>query len=692
MSSEITRQSYSPERLLTERFFISSGFHPGQREIIERLVRGQRVLAILRTGWGKSLCYQMASLYYPHLTIVFSPLKALMRDQCQRCNEVYAISSAILSSDFTTEENHATLERAIAGTLKLLFITPERLGDALWQRVVSTLRISMVVIDEAHCISSWGHDFRLYYRRIIDSVAPLPDDTAVLALTATANKRVEEDILQQIGPALVIRGAMYRPNLYLNVVRVFGDWEKLCYLEAVLQGRSDTGILYTATQRDAEMAATFLNARGISAEYYHAGRDDAARQRVEQGLMSNQYRVVCSTTALGMGIDKPDVRFVIHYHLPASLIQYYQEIGRAGRDGNAAWCILLYDFTDVEIHEHLMQSAKPGEQQYKAVWSLLSQHHLGLDEHAMLLTTGLAQVILRVVLTDLEQQRYITFDSTKRTYSLHKASSDTTQHESFYPALDFSARELVQIQKLQELQDIRAYVQTEDCYMKYVTSYLGDEHAGTCGVCGMCRRKHFPLVRPSERIQASATHFLEQEYIPIIEECVINTTTVHEAGWALSYHGTSYIGKLVSLSKYENGGPFALSLVVRVVEIVRTRYPMHTLQGVVHVPSTSGNTLVDVFAQQVASMLGLTYLPVLTKKRTTHKQKRLVNRVQKEANVRGAFGVQPATAVVERTLLLIDDIYDSGYTLREAGKTLLQAGATAVYPMTITRTYHSDNQ
>jgi ATP-dependent DNA helicase RecQ len=186
-------------------------------------------------------------------------------------------------------------------------------------------------------------------------------------------------------------------------------------------------------------------------------------------------------------------------------------------------------------------------------------------------------------------------------------------------------------------------------------------------------------------------HFLEQEYVPIIEKCTVNATTVHENGWALSYHGTSYIGKLVSLSKYANGGPFALSLVVRAIEIVRTRYPLNMLQGIVSVPSTTGNTLVDVFAQQVAHMLGLTYFPALKKIRPTHKQKSLTNRVQKEENMRDAFGVQSVSAIAGRTLLLIDDIYDSGYTLREAAKMLIQAGAKAVYPLTITRTYHSDN-
>src|SRR5260370_32722270 len=199
MASEVTWQSDPPEQLLKERFHISAGFHPGQRDIIEQLVQGRRILAIQQTGWGKSLCYQMASLYYPHLTIVFSPLKALMRDQCQRCNDVYDIPSAIVSSDFSEAENDATLAQAVEGEIKVLHIAPERLSNVIWQNYVSQMRISMIVIDEAHCISTWGHDFRPDYRRIVRLLDAMPENTAVLALTATANKRVEADILQQMG-------------------------------------------------------------------------------------------------------------------------------------------------------------------------------------------------------------------------------------------------------------------------------------------------------------------------------------------------------------------------------------------------------------------------------------------------------------------------------------------------------------
>ncbi len=407
------------EELLVELFHIPGKFHPGQREIIGLLMQGECVLAIQRTGWGKSLCYQMASLYYPHLTLVFSPLKALMRDQCQRCNSTYSIPAAIVSSDFSEEENQVTLERAVAGELKLLFIAPERLDNMLWQEYVPNIKMSMIVIDEAHCISIWGHDFRPHYRRIVRLLNALPADIPVLGLTATANKRVEEDILQQMGQNVqVIRGTMQRPNLYLHVVHVSGDEEKLSYLAEMLPRYSGTGIIYVATQRDSEMVATFLTQQGFVADYYHAGRDDDVRQSVEHKFMLNQCKVICSTSALGMGIDKSDVRFIVHYHVPASPIHYYQEMGRAGRDGNPAWCVLLYDPADVVIQEHFVKNAKPAAHHYETVLSVLETNLQSLREIDIARSTGFAKTALRTILMDLEDQEIVERNRKDRTYAL----------------------------------------------------------------------------------------------------------------------------------------------------------------------------------------------------------------------------------------------------------------------------------
>jgi ATP-dependent DNA helicase RecQ len=383
-----------------------------------------------------------------------------------------------------------------------------------------------------------------------------------------------------------------------------------------------------------------------------------------------------------MGIDKPDIRFVIHYHVPASPIHYYQEMGRAGRDGKVAWCVLLYDPADLTIQEYFIRNAKPEGKHYNLVLSLLQESFQGLRERDLMLTTGLSQTALRNILADLEEQGFIERNSKSHRYAA----------VSRFGQIDFSDYDTVQLQKRQELSDIQHYVELNGCYMQYLATNLGEEPGGSCRTCGYCRKTNFPSVRPSKRIQAAVAYFLEEEYLPYIEKRGTEKCPEHESGWSLSYHGKSYIGRLVRVSKYEDAGPFALSLVNKTVDLVRKRYPVATIDGIVSVPPTKSGLLVETFARQVAAHLGIEYVAALAKVRSTQEQKNFTNWRQKAENVKGAFCVRSPELVRGRTLLLIDDIYDSGYMMREVGKTLMQAGALSVYPLTITRTAHSDDQ
>ncbi len=681
---ETARQKGSLDKLLEEHFSITTGLHIDQREIIEQLLQGQRILAIQRTGWGKSLCYQLTSLLLPSLTLVLSPLKALMREQCSRCNHTYALPSAVISSDFTIQENLRTLQQALKGKIKILFIAPERLESVDWLAHFPQMQISLVVIDEAHCISTWGHDFRPHYRRIARFLRTQTASPAVLALTATANTRVEADILQQIGPAQVIRGSLYRPNLHLQVVRLYSDWEKLCYLGEVLREREDTGIIYTPTRNCAAMVAQFLKTLGIGADYYHSGRANAVLQEVERKLLSNQLRVVCSTAALSMGIDKRDIRFVIHYCLPDSLMSYYQEIGRAGRDGGISWCILLYNPSDFSILQQFLQIRPINTEHYQTVITLLSLHSEGISEEQLLLLTDLPQTTLRAILTELEEQLLI--DSEPMHHMYRATSRLATAQSNVASDLSQLHQELF-THKQKELEAVHLYAQTDRCYMNYVITYLGDQQGKVCGICGNCCAPYFPPVLPSKRIQEGVTYFLEEKFLPRIEA----HASTHEAGWSLSYHDRTVFGKLVSNSKQRNCGPFALSIVLRAVEVVRMRYPIQHLQAVMSIPPTKSGMLVEIFARQVAEHLSLPYLSLLKKTRSTGLQKHQSTQAQKMENVQNAFVVQMPEDIVGRVILLIDDIYDSGSTLREVGGTLMRAGVKEVYPLTITRTMYMDD-
>ncbi|GAC1393821.1 MAG: RecQ family ATP-dependent DNA helicase [Ktedonobacteraceae bacterium] len=590
--------------------------------------------------------------------------------------------SAIVSSDFDDEENRKTLNRAIAGAYKILFIAPERLDNVDWQENVIRMRISMIVIDEAHCISTWGHDFRPHYRRIVRLLDAVPQKTPILALTATANEHVEEDILQQVHAAQVIRGTMQRPNLALNVVATNGDKQKLSYLAEVLPHLTGTGIIYTATKSNAEMVATFLSTQGIQAAYYHAGLNDDVRQAVEQQWMQNEYRVVCSTNALGMGIDKPDIRFVIHYNIPSSPIHYYQEIGRAGRDGQYSQCILLYDAEDLAIQKHFIESGKPDGKSYTTVLSFIRNSLQKVRQKDILLATGVSQTAVRTILADLTEQHFIARDTREPLYT----ATNRLQK------VDFSGYDSVLQQKREELSDITNYAISQRCYAEYLTTYLGDRPGYTCGVCGCCRPDLFPLLIPTERIQRAVVQFLEKDFLPRIQKKGTEARPVHEAGWSLSYHGSSRIGALVRRSKYENAGPFADELVSLAVDVIRRYYPIQTISGIVSVPPTKSGKLVEEFARRVAAMLQVEYMSVLVKVHTTSEQKNFKNSEQKKNNVKNAFSVISPRLIADQNILLIDDIYDSGYILREVAQTLMNAGVLTVYPFTITRTLHSDDQ
>ena len=381
-----------------------------------------------------------------------------------------------------------------------------------------------------------------------------------------------------------------------------------------------------------------------------------------------------------MGIDKPDIRFVVHYHIPASPIHYYQEMGRAGRDGKIAWCILLYDPEDLAIQEYFIDNAKPDGKSYDTVLTLL--HVKPHDFYDLMEETGFSKKAIQIILADLDDQHLTEYNRITHIYNAVALAGQ----------IDFSPYETVRLQKKQELKYMQDYVYTDGCYMGYLTAYLGDQLDYHCGTCGHCLEANFPLVKPSQTIQGATDRFLEEDFLPLIAKRGTERQPVHEAGWSLSYHGKSRIGRLVRASKYEAAGPFAIGLVYDVAELVRTRYPVDAINGIVSVPPTKSGPLVEMFARQVAAKLGIEYLSVITKVRPTQEQKNFTNRVQKADNVKGAFSVSSLELVAGRTLLLIDDIYDSGYMLREVGQTLMQAGAKAVYPLTITRTAHSDDQ
>lgn len=342
------------------RHFGHAAFRPGQEEIVRAVLAGRDVLAVMPTGSGKSLGYQLPAVILPGLTLVVSPLIALMKDQVDELNRK-GIRAAALHSLASPADRRAAIADARSGTLRLLYVAPERFGSQSFLRDLEDLRLSRFAVDEAHCVSEWGHDFRPDYRRLAEAAAKCrradgaQGRPPIIAFTATATPEVREDIVMLLAltePAVFVAG-FDRPNLFFDVRRVSGELEKRALLPELVGGRR--ALIYAATRKSTERAADALRAAGMDAEAYHAGLDEIERSRVQNGFAAGRIRVVCATNAFGMGIDRPDVEAVVHFEIPGSLEAYYQEIGRGGRDGRAAVATLLWNYVDVRTREFFIE-------------------------------------------------------------------------------------------------------------------------------------------------------------------------------------------------------------------------------------------------------------------------------------------------------------------------------------------------
>jgi ATP-dependent DNA helicase RecQ len=342
------------------RRFGHAAFRPGQEEIVRAVLAGRDVLAVMPTGSGKSLGYQLPAVILPGLTLVVSPLIALMKDQVDELNRK-GIRAAALHSLACPADRRAAIADARSGALRLLYVAPERFASQSFLRDLEDLRLARFAVDEAHCVSEWGHDFRPDYRRLTEAAGKCrradgaPGRPPIIAFTATATPEVREDIVTLLAlerPEVFVAG-FDRPNLFFDVRRVSGELEKRALLPELVGGRR--ALIYAATRKSTERAADALRAAGTDAEAYHAGLDETERSRVQNGFAAGRIPVVCATNAFGMGIDRPDVEAVVHFEIPGSLEAYYQEIGRGGRDGRAAVATLLWNYVDVRTREFFIE-------------------------------------------------------------------------------------------------------------------------------------------------------------------------------------------------------------------------------------------------------------------------------------------------------------------------------------------------
>ena len=670
-----------------------ANFRDGQEEAIRHIVEGRgRLLVVEKTGWGKSSVYFIATKLLRENgmgpALLISPLLSLMRNQIEAAERM-GVRAATIHSD--NVDQWAMIEaQVIQGGVDILLISPERLANPRFQtEVLGKIgdRISFLVIDEAHCISDWGHDFRPHYRLIESIIQGLPSNLRLLATTATANNRVMDDLTAILGSGLTKRrGELGRQSLFLQTIRLPSQAERLAWLAGVLPMIPGNGIIYSLTIRDTHRVAEWLQEQGVTAAAY-TGQSGEARPALEKALLNNEYKALVATTSLGMGFDKPDLAFVIHYQMPGSVVAYYQQVGRAGRALEAAYGVLLSGTEETNINDYFIESAFPSRQEVEQVLAALERSEDGLSVPSLLgvVNASMGRIEKALQLLSLESPAPVIKEGSRWMRTTAPLS------EAFWQR----AERLTRLRR-EEQQQMRDYVALKFGHMEFLIDAL-DGQAQDFTPPDLP-----PLSSTLDRtLLDAANQFLRQtgfQLEPRVQWPAgglpqmdvrgrIPADRRAEEGRFLCHWGSPGWGEDIRSGKYE-WSRFPDSLVAEMARLFTEWAPEPAPSWVTCVPSLRHPDLVPDFARRLAAILDLPFHPVIERTDARPEQKDMANSAQQARNVDGVMNIAAST-IPSGPVLLIDDMVDSKWTLTVAAYLLRTAGSGEVFPMALASTANS---
>ena len=671
--------------ILKESYGENAEFREGQKEAIEAVVNGKRTLVVQKTGWGKSLVYFLATKLLKEkkrdgITLIISPLLALMNNQIDSAQRL-GLNIKTINSDNKDEWDNIISDICDNNTVDALIISPERLANSDFVKDCLDKiknRVNLFVVDEAHCISDWGHDFRPDYRRIVKILQLMPSNVPVLATTATANDRVVNDIVAQLGENLVIsRGELIRESLAIQVIKLQKKEDRLAWLAENIEKMPGSGVVYCLTKADCDLVTDWLNENNIKSEKYYADISKEYKAIILDKFQKNEIKVLVATVAFGMGYDKPDIGFVIHFQRPANIVSYYQQIGRAGRGIELAYAVLLCGEEDEHINQYFINSAFPTEKDMNIVVDFIT------DNPGKSISEIKGALNIRANRVE-KTLKYLTVSDDIYTEDVNRKKCYYKSAKKWKPDLERS--EGITAIRYKEMQDMDEFTKQKGCYMKYIAEKLDDVNAKVCGKCSNCGGLLFDERVGAETVQR-AQQFIKSKF-GVIEprkqfpdKTKIESEFQFKGGIVLSNYADAGYGMAVQKGKYLDGY-FSDELVDASVKILSEFIKNNNIEWITPVTSKRHPQLVPDFAKRLADRLGIGYFEGI-KKLDAEEQKKFENSDGQYKNANNSFEI---IQVKKENILLVDDMVDSRWTFTVCTIKMREMGSGDIYPFALANT------